>query len=169
MRFAAFHFKVEVLDAYDRWDYRMSKKFPLFSSTKFNMTADVGPSPSFLNLFRQECVKNTPRLWLDFSATKDEKNGAMLEDVLYGDWRLQNECVRWLHLPLSTLPSAHQKISDCESEAIKVEWRPPPLAGCERVLHIGSERSKLDMAQIADFVKRLANVCRIIIFMRPFF
>ena len=157
MRFAAFHLEVGAFDSYDKWDYKRSKKFFLFSSDTSKETVDVGPDPSFASLFRQECVKNTPRLWLDFSARKDDKNEANFEDVLYGDWRLVNECIRWLHLPLST-PTLTPKTNG-DKTINKAEWRPPPLADCQRVLHIGSERSKLNMAQIADFVKTLVNVC----------
>ena len=125
---------------------------------------DVGPCPSFRSLFQEEFVKNIPRLWLDFSATTaDDKKGAKFEDVLYGDWLLVNECIRWLHLPLSTsaLTPTPELVSDAFNE---IDWHPPPLAGCERVLHIGSERSRLDMAQISDFVKTLVNVCISFIF-----
>ena len=157
MRFAAFHLEVEALDSYDKWDYERSKKFLLFSSGTNKETFDVGPDPSFVGLFRQEFIKNILRLWLDSSARKDYKNEANFEDVLYGDWRLVNECIRWLHLPLSTSISTPKTIAD--KTINEVDWHPPPLADCQRVLHIDSERSKLNMAQIADFVKTLVNVC----------
>ena len=58
-RFAAVHFEIEVRNDYDQSDYkRYLQEKPTYEM--------IGPEPSFYWLFRQEFVRNTPRLWLDF-------------------------------------------------------------------------------------------------------
>ena len=155
-RFAAFHYEIEPFDSYDRRDCKRAKKSCLFSSKKKN-EVDVGPSPALYSFFRQEFAKNTPRLWLDCSGKSDDRLRVELEDVLYSDWRLVDECIRWLHLPLSLCQGI--SVKSAENDFKQSDRQPPPLTGCERILHIGSERSKLNMAQIVDmFVRKLVNV-----------
>ena len=156
-QFAAFHLEIEVMDRYDPWDYRN-----FLASRRNKNEIDVGPTPALYSFFRQNFVLNTTRLWLDFLGKRDESaSEKSIEDVLYSDWRLVDECIRWLNLPLpirtenAASTSGSERIEGSMNEHA---WHPPPLTGCERILHIGSERSKLNMKQISDFVNALTNV-----------
>ena len=157
-KLAAFHLEIEALDRYDQWDYRNF----LDMKKRNRRNVDVGPTPSLYSFFRQNFVLNTTRLWLDFSGKRDESaSEKSIEDVLYSDWRLVDECIRWLNLPLPirTENAASTSETQCiERSMSEHDWHPPPLTGCERILHIGSERCKLNMKQITEFVNALINV-----------
>lgn len=154
IQFVAFHFEVEALDMYELCDYITAKRQ--------NIWFEIGPTPSFYSFFRRKFVENIPRVWLDFSGKSDGNIGAEFEDVLYGDWGLIDECIRWLALPL---PSARiqksegiRTVQNTEKPANENDWNPPALVSCERILHVGNERGKLNMAHIIDFVQTLLKV-----------
>ena len=159
-QFAAFHLEIDVIDRYDLWNYRNFLASRRNNRNKSKI--DVGPTPSLYSFFRENFVLNTTRLWLDFSSKRDESDSEKnIEDVLYSDWRLVDECIRWLNLPLPirTENAASTSETQCiERSMSEHDWHPPPLTGCERILHIGSERSKLNMKQITEFVNALINV-----------
>lgn len=154
-RFAAFHLEIDVRDEYDRWDYTGTKNpLSIFPNKKPKYEL-VGPKPSFYWLFRQEAVRNTPRLFLDFASG--------IEDVLYGDKRLISECIRWLNLPLQEATSSMNIESNCKEVESNINIKetarlPSQFANSERILHIGSEQSTLNMGQIIHLVKKLVTV-----------
>ena len=82
-----------------------------------------------------------------------------LDSVLFGDQRLVGELIRWLSEPLPP-----QQPFETTANFDSFNWQPPTLSGCERILHIGSERSVFSMALIADFIQTLVNVCFSIMF-----
>ena len=154
-RFAAFHLEINVRDEYTKRDYKKAI-IPLDNSRKPYYKI-IGPKPSFYWLFRQEFLCNTPRLWLDFFYG--------VEDALYGDQRLIDECIRWLNLPLQDTTTTDgdvktngeeiKNFGDIESPGLLFSTR---FANSERILHIGSEQSTLNMGQIIHLVKKLVTV-----------
>lgn len=149
-RFAAFHLEINVRDEYTKRNYK-DAIIPLGNSRKPYYKI-IGPKPSFYWLFRQEFLCNTPRLWLDFF------HG--VEDALYGDHRLIVECIRWLNLPLQDTTIVEDVKSNCEEikSGNLPKLLPSRFANSERILHIGSEQSTLNMGQIIHFVKKLVTV-----------
>lgn len=154
-KFAAFHLEVNVHDKYDKFDYKRAKNPPSLCrcEEKAVHKTIIGPTPSFYWLFREEFVKNTPRLLLDFASG--------IEDVLFGDQRLIAECIRWLNLPLqesTTMTTADNKSNDKELKPDDVNIPFQFSTNFERILHIGSEKSTLNMKQIIKLVRKLVKV-----------
>ena len=147
-RFAAVHVQIEVRNWYHHFN----------RSNANARTTVVSPFPSFFWLFREEFVKLSPRLWLEFTPF----SGAQIDNttMMATDSRLINECIRWLELPLEHITRRHNG-ADEQSESIAgaFNWQAPFLTGAERILHIGSEHASLNMKKMMRFVAELANVC----------
>ena len=164
-KFAAFHVEIELANDYCQTNYKRAKKGTK-AADRNTVENDV---ETLYWLFRQEFARNITRLWVDFSTRTYTKNiyeytfcewfvlSNELDSVLYGDQRLIDELIRWLSEPL---PPRQPPPSNFDS----FNWQPPTLSGCERILHIGSERSVLDMALVGDFIQTLVDVCFSIMF-----
>lgn len=154
--FAAFHIQIEVRDSYDYRDLKDAKKRKCF----------VGPYPSFYWLFRQEFVKKTLRLWLEFTpseAVENQTGAANLEEIFYTDRGVIEESIRWLELPIdygrnSKKPNLIPNSDQQQFNAGSGIWKAPAVTGSERILHIGSKNASLNMGNIIGFVTTLANV-----------
>ena len=163
-KFAAFRIEIELFDGYNQKEFKQAKKSKqLFARNK--AAIEIGPSPSFYWLFRQEFARNATRLWVDFSTQNIRENlwlydnytfretmSNELDSVLFGDRRLIGELIRWLSEPL---PPRQPPLSNFDS----FNWQPPTLSGCERILHIGNERGVLNMVLVGNFIQTLVHVC----------
>ena len=153
-KFAAFHVEIELTNYYGQIKYKRTKTGAKASDP---ITTENGAGP-FWWLFRQKFARSVTRLWVDFSTLKGLKYTCVLsnelDSVLYGDQRLIGELIRWLSEPLPSRQSF-----ETPSNFDSFTWQPPQLTGCERILHIGSERSVLNMALVCNFIQTLVDVC----------
>ena len=159
-KFAAFHIEIELANDYSQTNYNRAKKGTK-AADRNTVENDV---ETLYWLFRQEFARNITRLWVNFSTRTYTKNiyeytfcewfvvSNELDSVLYGDQRLIGELIRWLSEPL---PPQQPPPSNFDS----FNWQPPTLSGCERILHIGSEGSVLNMALVGNFIQTLVDVC----------
>ena len=135
--------------------------------------------PPIHELFGKAVVLNSPCLWLDFCARTcthtmldDERVVTALikwmlhenDDCNCATGNEQNSSIVGGRNDSFVEPSFDgdnsDHIAERRAKSNQQHWQPPPLAGYERLLHIGSERTSLNMAEVIHFIKALINVSK---------